>query len=207
MKPIIGIIIRKEEDKFYLKEEVIKVLIKKEVMPIGIFNSSIKISKEIIDICNGILLPGGDDIQKDDLELIKYIYDKNIPCLGICLGMQEMGVLFNGNMNNISNYNHLKPNINYVHNIKINKNSKLYEIVGKENIGVNSRHKDYLTSTDLDISSISDVIESIEDKNKNFFIGVQWHPESMTGYDISSNLLIDEFIKEAVKYNKNEHII
>ena len=201
MKPIIGIIIRKNQKRYSIKEDVINVFLNKNTIPIGIFNND----KELIDKCNGILLPGGDDIDKEDLEIIKYIYEKDIPCLGICLGMQEMGYLFNGEMNKISNYKHLKPDEKYVHEITINKKSKLYQILKKEKIKVNSRHKDYLVKTDLDISSISDVIESIEDKNKRFFIGLQWHPESMIKYDINSNLLIDEFIKEC-NNNKNKNI-
>lgn len=192
MKPTIGIIIRYEKEKYYVKKELIEAFLNKNVNIIGIFN----FEKELIDKCNGIILPGGDDIKLEDLETIKYLYQKNIPVLGICLGMQEMGYFFNGEMNKISNYNHLKPNEKYVHEIKINKKSRLYKIIKKDIIKVNSRHKDYLIKTDLDISSVSDVIESIEDKNKKFFIGVQWHPESMINYDINSNLLIDEFIKE-----------
>lgn len=192
----------KENKKYYLKDEVVYSIINNDAIPIGIYVDDINNAKKIIDICNGILIPGGDEINYSDLKLIKYIYDKDIPCLGICLGMQEMGYLFNGEMGKIGNYNHLKPELKYVHNIKINKSSKLYEIINDENIIVNSRHKDYLIKTDLDISSISDVIESIEDKNKKFFIGVQWHPESMLSYDINSNLLFKEFIKQAKLNNK-----
>ena len=180
---------RIEENKYYTKNEIINVLLKNNCLPISIYN------KEGIDLCDGIIIPGGDNITKQDLELIKYAYDKDIPTFGICLGMQEMGYLFNGKMNDISNYNHLKLNEKYVHKVHINKNSKLYEILNKEIIYVNSRHKDYLISTDLNISGTSDVIESIEDKNKKFFIGVQWHPESMIEYDIDSNKLFDYFIK------------
>lgn len=38
------------------------------------------------------------------------------------------------------------------------------------------------------------IIEAIEDKTKKFFIGVQWHPETLIN-DKSSNKLFDEFIK------------
>ena len=107
--------------------------------------------------------------------------------------------------NKISNYNHLKPDIKYVHYININKKSKLYRILNKENIKVNSRHKDYLINTDLFISGVSDVIESIEDPNKRFFIGVQWHPESMLEYDLNNNLIIEEFIKECRNYQLSKN--
>ena len=195
MKPIIGIIVRKDNNKYYLNENIIKVVEKYNGIPLGIFNEDY----DLIDKCDGIILPGGDDIIKKDLNIINYLYKKDIPTLGICLGMQEMGYLFNGKMNDVSNYNHLKKYDRYAHNINIIKNSKLYEIIGEEKIKVNSRHKDYLISTDLTISSISDVIESIEDKNKRFFIGVQWHPEDMLDYDTNSNKLFENFIKSSTK--------
>lgn len=190
MKPVIGILMRELNDKYYVKKELIDVLKKKNTIPISIHDI------DSLNLCNGVIIPGGDEIINNDLEIIKYLYQNDIPTLGICLGMQEMGYLFNGKMNKTSNYDHLKPGKRYVHSVNINKNSKLYKILKKEKILVNSRHKDYIISTDLSISSISNVIESIEDKNKRFFIGVQWHPESMIDYDLNSNILFDEFIKE-----------
>lgn len=201
MNTIIGVITRKENDKYYVKEEIVNMIIKYSAIPI-IINSN---NKEIINLCDGIILPGGDQIYQDDIGLIKYLYKNDIPCLGICLGMQEMGYAFNGSFNKISNYNHLKPDIKYVHYININKKSKLYRILNKENIKVNSRHKDYLINTDLFISGVSDVIESIEDPNKRFFIGVQWHPESMLEYDLNNNLIIEEFIKECRNYQLSKN--
>ncbi len=195
MKPIVGIAVRKEDDIYYSKVELIDNLIIKGVIPI-----IIKPDIESTNLCDGIIFPGGTDIYDDDLKLIKYLYDNDIPCFGICLGMQEMGYLFNGRMGYIGNYSHLKPDLKYVHGVKINKNSKIYKILNLEEIKVNSRHKDYLINTDLSISGISNVIESIEDKNKSFFIGVQWHPESMLEYDNNSNLIFNQFIKECYKY-------
>lgn len=199
MKIIIGIVSRKEDDKYYVKEEIINMILKYNSIPI-IINSN---DKEVIKFCDGIVFPGGDEIEENDINLIKYLYDKDIPCFGICLGMQEMGYAFNGHFNKISNYNHLKKD-KYVHEVKINKKSKLYKILDKEIIKVNSRHKDYLIDTNLFITGVSDVIESIEDTNKRFFIGVQWHPESMLDYDLNSNLLVEAFIKECGNYKKNK---
>ena len=43
-----------------------------------------------------------------------------------------------------------------------------------------------LKNTKLEVVGIShdNYIEAIEDTSKRFFIGVQWHPESMIDYDI-----------------------
>ena len=116
------------------------------------------------------------------------MYEKYIPVLGICLGMQTMAYLFNGKFDKIDNHNSLEK---YVHNINIDKNSKLYKIIRKNKIMVNSRHNECITNTDLNVSSYSNVIESIEDINKKFFIGVQWHPESLM--DENSKNLFESF--------------
>ena len=61
---------------------------------------------------------------------------------------------------------------------------------------VNSRHKESIINPNLDITAISadGLIEALEDKNKKFFVGVQWHPESMTSYDILESRLFDYFV-------------
>ena len=151
--------------------------------------------KRIIDLCDGIICPGGDDFYDYDLKIIEYCYQIDKPLLGICLGMQTMSCLFNGKMKDFNHLNH-KSNGKYVHNVKIKKDSKLYEILKNENIKVNSRHKSYIEYTDLEITALSDdnIIEAVEDKNKKFFIGVQWHPESMIEYDITENNIFSHFI-------------
>ena len=126
-----------------------------------------------IDKCDGIILQGGDDFNLLDLEIVNYIYEKDIPCLGICLGMQMMSYLFDGKIGHLINKDHLSAN-NYVHKVNIN-NSIIYD---NKVIKVNSRHKDYVVNTKLDITGRSEdnIIEMVEDKYKTFFVGVQWHP-------------------------------
>lgn len=191
----IGIIGRKNEDKITFNQEVINVIYKYKFVPIGIivdFNNNPNLEfnkiKNIIDLCDGFILQGGSDYYDIDILITKYLYDKNIPTLGICLGMQTMAMTFNGIMGEISNHNSKNK---YVHEIEINKNSKLYNIVKKNKILVNSRHNSYILNTDLDVSATNNIIEAIEDKSKKFFIGVQWHPESIM--DENSILLFNSF--------------
>lgn len=158
---------------------------------IGIPKQSIDNMKEIVNLCDKVIFQGGDNYTNIDIELLRYLYDIDKPTLGICLGMQEMAILFNGELGHINNH---KKNTKYAHGVSIKKGTKLYEILNTNYIITNSSHKDYVTSTNLDISGYNDCIEAIEDKTKKFFIGVQWHPEKMYNYDTNAKKLIDYFI-------------
>ena len=136
-----------------------------------------------------------ENTQNKDYEFNNYyIYDIDKPVLGICLGMQLMGVLFGGKMIDIKNH---KKKLSYVHSVNIRKNSNLYNIFKNNNIKVNSRHKSAIKYTKLKIVGISNdgYIEALEAANKKFFLGVQWHPESMLSYDINQNYIFKYFIE------------
>lgn len=191
----IGIIGRKNDDKITFNKEIIDVIKKYDFIPLGIIvdfenngdNEFIK-TKPLIDLCSGIILQGGSDYYDIDIIITKYLHKNNIPTLGICLGMQTMAMAFNGNMGDINNH---KSDKLYVHSVDINKDSKLYDILKKDKIIVNSRHKSYIINTDLKISGQANIIEAIEDNAKDFFIGVQWHPETLM--DENSILLFNNF--------------
>lgn len=193
MKPIIGIISRNYYSETNKKinivyDDLYKAILKSGGIPIGIpQNENIK---NYLPIINGIILQGGDDINKHNLKTIKILLEKNIPTLGICLGMQEM--FFDNNLIDISNHYQ-----NSLHEININKNSILYNIIKREKILVNSRHKSAIKDTKYNISSKSkdNIIESIEIPNHKFFIGLQWHPENLYSIDKNSKKIFDYFIK------------
>lgn len=218
MKPIIGIVARPDKNDnhqiFYIHKALSDTIIKKGGIPLVIiptmietfYNKNITNTKkmtnqefedtiDIINKCDGIIFQGGDEFYDYDLKILNYTYKNNIPTLGICLGMQLMSYFFDGKIDDLKTQNH-KSKDNYVHEITINKDSKLYSILNIDSIKVNSRHKSYVVKTNLDISAKSDdnIIEAVENKNKNFFIGVQWHPENMVAYDIIQSNLLKSFI-------------
>ena len=178
-------------DISYVYKDIAYSIIKYGGIPVPIYIDDYDTALNIIDKCDGIILQGGDNYTDKILKIVNYLYDENIPTLGICLGMQIMGILFNGKLGSIDNH---KSNLNYVHEVNINKKSLLYKIVKQDKIMVNSRHKDYLIDTDLDIVGTSDICEAIESKNRIFFLGLQWHPESMIAYDIVANKIFEYFI-------------
>ena len=194
---IIGIVTKKsisleKHDIDIVYNDIVRMVKKHGGIPIGIILE--EDYKSIIDICDGIIFQGGDNFDEYDLEALKYAYDSDVKVLGICLGMQLMGVLFGGKMIDVDN--HKKTDF-YVHTVKINRNSKLYDIYKNDIIKVNSRHNSVIESTSLSISAISNdgYIEAIEDSSKKFFIGVQWHPESMIN-DNYQNKLFENFINQ-----------
>ena len=105
-----------------------------------------------------------------------------------------MGMLFEGSMIDIKTH---KSKLNYVHEVRLKEYSKLSSIYKCNILKVNSRHKSIIKSTNLNIVGLSQdgVIEAIEDPNKKFFIGVQWHPENMVDYDEKQNNLFKYFIE------------
>lgn len=189
MKPIIGIVTRKSKsytgkDIDLVYSDIISSVVKSGGIPIGIDNDI----DMYINICDGFIFQGGDDTDNKNIEMISLLREKNIPVLGICLGMQEMG---GGILKDIDSH------LNKMHEVIVNKDSLLYRIVGKDRILVNSRHKSAIKDTDLFVSGISDdnIIETIEDNTRRFFLGIQWHPENMYDLDVNSRKIFDYFIK------------
>ena len=90
----------------------------------------------------------------------------------------------------------------YVHSIKIDITSKFYKIINKEEIMVNSRHKraikecPKLDKVGFCEDGYADVIES---KDKDFYIGVRFHPESLYKIDKNMNNIFKSFISACKK--------
>ena len=157
---------------------------------------------ETLKLCDGILMPGGFKINKFDRFICEYAIENNIPLFGICLGMQIMSNYKKEelwNEKNNTSINHLINEKRVVHDIFLDKSSKLYSIVQHDKFMVNSRHSFHaLPNSFFHIAAKSedDIIEAIENPNLKFCIGVQWHPEDMD--DDTSNLLFDTFIKSCI---------
>lgn len=209
MTLIIGILGRPNKndvgtDIVSFNKALVDVIINYDCIPLGIIPPVIDIDKPMIedeinkmikmlDLCDGVILQGGLDLYQYDLEALKYIYKKDIPVLGICLGMQTMGIFCGGMLEDIDNHNHLDAE--YVHDVEIEDGTFLRKIIGKDKIMVNSRHIQMITNPkNVTISGYANhVIEALEKPESLFFIGVQWHPELLINYDEVSKKIFDNF--------------
>ena len=159
-----------------------------------------------IDLCDGVIFAGGQRIYEYAYEAFDYVVEKDIPALGTCLGMQTMAC---GRSERKSweiltkiesdiNHRIIKPE--FVHYVDVIKDTKLYDILVKDRVRVNSKHGYCINSSgDMKISAYSEdgIIEGIELPDKKFIIGVQWHPEDLLDEDMEK--IMKEFIKIAQK--------
>lgn len=230
IKPIIGIVGRlyKGESNFVCVEEIRLAVTKMGGIPLLILpidkgdirlkdyyytTEEIKEIENILKGFDGFILPGGDTWYQIDEIVINYAIKNNKALLAICLGMQalskvligkEKRIAFDNTLKNNTFINHFEPLKNYVHEVMINKNSKLYSIIGKDKIFVNSRHNYHVPLLDdylISARSRDGLIEGVELKDKKFIIGVEWHPETNLDKDINSRVLFKAFLKCSQKFH------
>lgn len=195
-------------------DKILDVILKYNAIPLGILPTNIHAHKSLsndekeklyamLDMCDGVIFQGGYYIFDYQLEAMKYIRERNIPVLGICLGMQIMALSDNGIRKAIEDNSH-RQRKKEAHTITVDDQSKLYSIVKKDKMSVNSRHfycienvSNYIVSAR---SSNDNIVEAIELKDKLFHIGVQWHPEDLYETDEEEKRLIDVFFEACHKY-------
>ena len=160
--------------------------------------------KRIVDLCDGIVMPGTYKLFEYDRFIYEYALSKDIPILGLCGGMQLMGIVDNDDLEpkdvivkNSTDIVHFQKGIKYVHKINIVENTLLSKITNKKVLTINSRHNLHLDKINkLKVSAYTEdgFIEAVELPNKKFVLGVQWHPESMLEYDEDANKIFMYFI-------------
>lgn len=185
----------------------LKVL-EKEHYPVFI-NSSLELTEsnkkflmEQIKDISGFILPGGDSVSKVDLFIIDYCYKNNIPLLGICLGMQEIGYYFNNKtIKKLDTSMHFNLKEKYVHSIKLKRKGYLHNLLNTDIINVNSRHNYHIEENKNYIveAKCNKVIEAIKVKNTKYILGLQFHPEIMCTYDNNAKTILEDFIKTCSK--------
>ena len=231
-KAIIGIVgkhynVDKQRTDTYIRDEVKQVIFDNGAIAIGIlapneeliycrdnwneFDDSLKKDDIIdqVDLCDGIILQGGNTNEVFESFIAKYCYDNDIPCLGFCAGQNCIVDALGGTIKYVDNpERHSRGKDLYAHDIKIiDKDSKFYSIVQTDNMKVNSRHKNVVDKHPLlDVVALDcdGNIEVVESKDKQFYMGVRYHPESLYKIDQKHNAIFQSFINSC-KNRKREY--
>ena len=195
-------------------------------IPFPLFHNIQSIS-ELSDNLDGLIITGGNfDInpelysenilgsrimksKRTEFEIC--IFEKFLkikkPILGICGGQQLINVACGGTLiqdikskkHSLINHEQSNPRDETSHIIQIKKDTKLYEIIKKNKIFVNSAHHQsvgVLGEKLIESAKAEDnIIEAIEHIDHPWCIGVQWHPEFLI--TPSDKLLFKNFISIA----------
>ena len=187
--------------------------------------------RKTLNLIDGLLIPGGDDIDPKyfseephpsvvliDPEIMQFqmcFFDKalkkGIPVFGICAGLQIINIACGGNIyqdipsqysSPIKHKKDEKEKEHPFHNVKIEKNTKLYNILQKGEISVNSTHhqalKDVAKGFIVTAKAEDGIIEAIESRKHRFVIGVQWHPEDLYKGNSLFLKLFERLVSESV---------
>lgn len=161
----------------------------------------------------------GVDPLRDTAELavIRWAAKEDKPLLGICRGVQMMNVALGGTLyrdipseypdfTGVNHSNRGKGAWHLIaHKVDVLHNSRLAEAMGLSGglVEVNSLHHQAVreVAPSLKISAVSEdgIVEGIELPDARFFVGVQWHPEEITGSQLSSREAMEHLFATFVR--------
>jgi putative glutamine amidotransferase len=139
------------------------------------------------------------DPERDKLEmrLIRYALYHDLPVLGICRGAQLMNVSLGGTLHQSIEhfYSEEAANVRSIlprKRITLELDSRLQTILQTQACVVNALHDQSINTLGdgitVSATERSGVIQAIECRRQDFFVGVQWHPEYMPQSRIQQNL-------------------
>ena len=154
-----------------------------------------------IDLCDGFILQGGLYSSNYEIEMAKRIIELDKPLIGICAGFNNILRALGTDVIEDETKSHDIYDKDYRHKVSIINDTKLYDLINKDEYSVNSIHTMIALKEKVEgyakISSLSydGLVESFELDNKKFVMGIKWHPELMLE-DEFPNKLFKEFISK-----------
>ncbi len=184
--------------------------------------------RSIADTFDGFLFTGGQDIvpdiygekpeafcgkpchERDSMEelLFKQILLLDKPAFGICRGLQLFNALLGGTLyqdipsqvqsENRINHSQKPPYDKPVHEVYIDRESPLYQLLELDSMPVNSYHHQGIKTLSERLKAAAKagdgMIEAVYMPEKSFVRAVQWHPEFIYKADDNNLKLFIEFV-------------
>ena len=124
-----------------------------------------------------------------ELLIARLAYNRQIPMLGICRGIQTLATAFGGKVTqDISDVATIKHSQDAdrsepTHSVIIDEDSSLFDIYKSTKVMVNSFHHQAVAETGdkfrVIAKSLDGIIEAMESSEFKSILGVQWHPECL----------------------------
>jgi putative glutamine amidotransferase len=215
----------------YVKRQYYQAILRSGGIPILLANVEQRYAiMSFLESIDGLLVTGGPDLHprhfnqrphkklsrtteardRFELQAIRMALRMNLPILGICRGHQVLNVAFGGTIHQdlscipSKKVVHADPRQTgkVFHRVKIEKGSRLHDIIGRTIIQTNSSHHQAINKLGegLQASAFAPdgVIEAIEHPGFDLVLGVQWHPESIYRR-MHCKRLFDAFVTEAAR--------
>ncbi len=152
-----------------------------------------------------------DERDEMEISMTQWAIEDDLPVLGICRGIQVMNVALGGSLvQDIparikTDLRHTikspqeEPRSLLLHDVAVSEGSLLASVLGETKVTVNSIHHQALRNVapNATISAVAPdgIVEGIELPDKNFVLGVQWHPEDMVEDDTRMQNLFNSFVE------------
>lgn len=130
--------------------------------------------------------------------LARMAYERDIPTLGVCCGHTVIAEAFGAEIVNVDPAIHQQDDAQYAHGISVLPNTKFREIVGVDQMQVNSRHYRAVVSCPVLQAGALDPdghIEVLEAPEKKFYMATRFHPESLYRIDSTIDRIFQAFVK------------
>lgn len=183
------------------------------------------------EMCDGFLFTGGQDVSpkiygesplddsvvccaaRDAMEgiILRYALEKDKSVLGICRGIQLINASLGGTLFQDLPKQHPSPVEHHqkqpysepAHRVNVLKGTPLYELLGKEELAVNTVHHQAVkdVSPELEKMAVSEdgIVEAVYHPQHRFIWAVQWHPEYSHVKDADSRKIFQRFVESAKK--------
>ncbi len=167
----------------------------------------------------GVVHPYRDEFE---FKLLGHCLDDySFPILGICRGFQLLNIYHGGSLyqslerKDPSGIKHwlldTYPLEYPSHMVNIEKESRLYSLLEKTTLGVNSLHHQGIKEIGEGLKSLGHapdgIVEVLEREGERFVLGVQWHPEMMSKTCEDSKKLFSSFVEECMAKPRKKTLV